>query len=57
MNDIKSYLGVALIVMGALALLATRLKALSGSNVMLLTGLLLIVAGIVVHVRGVKSER
>ena len=54
MSTIRKFLGVALIVLGTLTLVATRLKSLSGSNVLLLTGLLLIVAGIVAHVREIK---
>jgi len=56
MNTIRKFLGVALIVLGTLTLLATRLKTLSGSNIMLLTGLLLIVAGIFVHIRNIKNH-
>lgn len=45
-----------MIVVGALALALTRMASLSGSNKLLLTGLLLIVAGIVAHIRSIKKE-
>ena len=55
-NNRTTYLGIALIVVGALTLVVTRIDSLSNHNWLLLTGLLLIVAGIVLHIRGIKRE-
>ena len=55
-NSRATYLGIALIVVGALTLVVTRIDSLSNHNWLLLTGLLLIVAGIVLHIRGIKRE-
>ena len=55
-NNRATYLGIALIVVGALTLVVTRIDSLSNHNWLLLTGLLLIVAGIVLHIRGIKRE-
>ena len=54
MKKIRQYAGVMLIVLGTLALVATRLKALNSNNTLLLAGLLMIVVGIVVHIRSIK---
>lgn len=56
MDKIKHYAGVFLILLGVLALVLTRIASLSGNNMLLLTGLLLIVAGIIVHIRSIKHE-
>ena len=56
MQMIKHYAGLLLIVLGALALIMTRLHALASSNALLATGLLLIVAGIGLHIRSIKHE-
>ena len=62
---IKHYAGLLLIVLGALALIMTRLEALDSSNTLqaldssntlLATGLLFIVAGIGLHIRSIKRE-
>ena len=55
-NNRTTFLGIALIVVGALTLVVTRIDSLSNHNWLLLTGLLLIVAGIVLHIRGIKRE-
>jgi len=55
-NNRTTYLGIAFIVVGALTLVVTRIDSLSNHNWLLLTGLLLIVAGIVLHIRGIKRE-
>ena len=60
MKKITQYAGVILIVLGALTLAATRIPSLVSSNALLLTGLLLIVAGIMLHIRsvgGVAAEK
>ena len=56
MKRIISYAGVALIVAGALTLAATRIGNLSNNNWLLVGGLLLIVVGIVLHIRSIKHE-
>ncbi len=56
MKRINKLAGLALIIAGTLALAATRISALASSNGLLLTGLLLIVAGIVVHIYSIKHE-
>ena len=48
--------GIFLIIIGTLVLLLTRLHSLSSHNWLLLTGLCCIVAGIVIHIRSIKSE-
>ncbi len=55
-NNRTTYLGIGFIVVGALTLVVTRIDSLSNHNWLLLTGLLLIVAGIVLHIRGIKRE-
>lgn len=56
MDKIKYYAGLFLIILGVLVLVLTRIPSLSGNNILLLTGLLLIVAGIIVHIRSIKHE-
>lgn len=56
MDKIKYYAGLFLIILGVLVLVLTRIASLSGNNILLLTGLLLIVAGIIVHIRSIKHE-
>ena len=49
MTSLKPYWGVALIVVGAILLLLEYLEVITG-NMVLLTGLTLIIIGIVAHV-------
>ena len=56
MKKAKPFIGIILIVLGTLTLTATQLKALNGSNWLLLSGLLLIITGIIMHIRIIKSE-
>ena len=51
---IKVYLGVALVFAGALLLLVSYLTGLTRYNLVLLTGLIFIVLGAVLHVRQQK---
>jgi membrane-bound ClpP family serine protease len=51
---IKAYLGVALVFAGALLLLVSYLTGLTRYNLVLLTGLIFIVLGAVLHVRQQK---
>ena len=54
MKKMIPYAGVILIILGTIVLLCTRFKALNDSNSLLLAGLLLIVVGILLHVRIIK---
>ena len=56
MKKIGQYLGIILIIIGTLVLMATRIPSLTSSNAMLLSGLLLIVAGIILHIRSIKHQ-
>jgi uncharacterized membrane protein HdeD (DUF308 family) len=56
MKKIGQYLGIILIIIGTLVLVATRIPSLTSSNTMLLSGLLLIVAGIFLHIRSIKHQ-
>jgi len=56
MKTIKQYAGIILIVAGTFTLLLTRLQALSLNNTFLVIGLILIVTGIVIHIRSIKKE-
>ena len=52
---IKAYLGVALVLAGALLLLVSYFTGLTRYNLVLLTGLIFIVLGTVLHVRQQKK--
>ena len=56
MKKIRDFAGLLLIILGTLMLVMTRIPALVSSNALLLTGLLLIVAGIWLHIRSIKKE-
>ncbi|MBQ3698696.1 MAG: hypothetical protein II886_02200 [Prevotella sp.] len=56
MKKFAHYIGIFLIIIGTLVLLATRFHTLASLNSLLVTGLLLIVAGIVVHIWSIKHE-
>ena len=51
---IKAYLGVALVFTGALLLMVSYLTGFTRYNLVLLTGLIIIVLGAVLHVRQQK---
>ena len=55
MITIKSYLGVALIVVGALLLIVSYIAGWTSSNLILLSGLTFIVLGAFLHVKHIKS--
>ena len=55
MNALKDYLGVALVVAGALLLIISYLVGWTSSNLVLLSGLALIILGVVLHVKLAKS--
>ncbi len=56
MKKISTYIGLYLIILGAIVLALTRFHALMGYNSLLLCGLGLIVAGIVLHIYAVKRR-
>ena len=50
-------LGVALVVTGALFLMISYLADWTSSNLVLLSGLIIIILGVVIHVIQVKSDQ
>ncbi|WP_073209599.1 hypothetical protein [Xylanibacter ruminicola] len=54
-NLINTYLGVALVLAGALLLIVSYLSGFTRYNLVLLTGLIIIVLGAVLHVRHQKK--
>ena len=52
---INAYLGVALVLAGALLLIVSYLAGFTRYNLVLLTGLIIIVLGAVLHVRHQKK--
>ena len=48
-------MGIALVVAGALLLMVSYLTGWSSSNLVLLTGLIIIILGVVWHVKHIKS--
>ena len=56
MKDLlNTYLGVALVLAGALLLIVSYLAGLTRYNLVLLTGLIIIILGAVLHVRHQKK--
>ena len=55
-QTLRHYAGLLLIILGTMALILTRIETLAGSNSLLITGLLLIVVGIWLHIRSIKQE-
>ena len=56
MRNRRKFLGIGLILAGALTLTGSYLAGLSNVNALLFTGLFLIAAGIVAHVAALKKE-
>ena len=56
MISIKSYIGVALVVAGALLLIVSKIVGWTSSNLVLLIGLIIIIIGTVLHVKQIKSS-
>ena len=54
-NRLKRLIGVALVIIGALFLIVAYLAGWTGSNIVLLTGLIFIIIGIILHVQLTKS--
>ena len=58
MSGLKSYVGVALILVGALLLIVCYIAGWTSSNLVLLAGLILIILGAVQHIRQqIKGEK
>ena len=55
MSGLKSYVGVALILVGALLLIVSYIAGWTSSNLVLLAGLILIILGAVQHIRQQKK--
>lgn len=56
MKKLTTYLGLFLIIIGTIALIATRFSTLSTHNSLLVAGLLCILSGIILHIRSIKHE-
>ena len=56
MSGIRSYIGVALILVGALLLIVGYIAGWTSSNLVLLTGLIIIVLGAVLHIKQQKKS-
>ncbi len=54
--SVKQYAGVALIMIGALLFLISYLTGWLSSNLLLLSGLVLIILGVIMHVRWLKRR-
>ncbi|MBR4191912.1 MAG: hypothetical protein IKQ86_04545 [Prevotella sp.] len=55
MNNIRQLTGVALVIIGALFLIIAYLVGWTISNIVLLIGLIIIIIGIIMHVKLAKS--
>ena len=55
MNSLKQLIGVALVVAGALLLVVGYVAGWTSSNLVLVIGLLLVVLGIILHIKLVKT--
>ena len=55
MNNIRQLTGVALVIIGALFLIIAYLAGWTSSNIVLLIGLIIIIIGIIMHVKLTKS--
>ena len=56
MSGLRSYMGVALILVGALLLIVGYIAGWTSSNLVLLAGLILIIIGVVQHIRQQKKS-
>ena len=55
-NRLKQLIGVALVIIGALFLIVAYLVGWTSSNLVLLSALLVIINGIILHVKLTKSS-
>ena len=56
MKKLTPFLGIFLIIIGTIVLISTCISTLSSHNSLFVSGLLCIIAGIVVHIRNIKHE-
>ena len=55
MNSIRQLIGVALVIIGALFLIIAYLAGWTSSNIVLLIGLIIIIIGVITHVKLAKT--
>ena len=55
MITMKQYIGIALVVAGALLLIVSYIAGWTSSNIVLLTGLIIIILGAALHIRQLKK--
>ena len=55
MNSLKQMIGVALVSAGALLLIVAYLVGWTSNNLVLLAGLLMVIIGVILHVKLAKS--
>jgi len=56
MTTIKGYMGVALILLGALLLIVSYIAGWTSRNLVLLLGLILIILGAFMHIKHLKGD-
>ncbi len=56
MKKYASYVSLAFIIAGVLTLMTTRIVKLTNYNSLLLSGLFMIIAGIIFHIWNIKHE-
>ncbi len=56
MKKYKDLLGIALVIIGVLVLVISFLTGLDNYNIILFSGLILIVGGIIMHIMTMKRE-
>ena len=56
MKSLKAYLGVALVIIGALLLIVGYMAGFTSSNLFLLGGFILILVGAVTHIKQLKKS-
>jgi hypothetical protein len=55
MRLLRKNMGIALVVAGALLLIVGKIVGWTSSNLVLLTGLILILLGVIIHIKLTKS--
>jgi len=56
MNSIRQLTGVALVIIGALFLIMAYMAGWTSSNIVLLIALIIIIIGVIMHVKFAKSD-
>ena len=56
MKELKAYLGVALVIIGALLLIVGYMAGFTSSNLFLLASFILILVGAVTHIKQLKKS-